>query len=193
MTPAPAAPAGFSTINPFIVTRDAAGLIRFLADVFDGVDHPDARTVDDDGLLLHAELQIGGSTVMFAERKPDWPFTPALLQVYVDDVEVVLDRAAAGGAEIITRPTEFYGDTFSRFLDPWHNLWWVYRSGTREDIAQDSNGGESSAGTDWSDNTDGSAGWEPTPELAYIHDTLLQALPKVRDPHSFSTSGGRKS
>ncbi|MFN6547328.1 VOC family protein [Mycolicibacterium nivoides] len=193
MTAAPAAPAGFSTINPFIVARDADGLIRFLTDVFDGVDHPDARTVDDDGLLLHAELQIGGSTVMFAERKPDWPFTPALLQVYVDDVEAVLDRAAAGGAEIITRPTEFYGDTFSRFLDPWRNLWWVYRSGTREDTAQDSNGGESSASADWSDITDDSAGWEPTPELAYIHDTLIEALPKVCDPHSFSASGGRKS
>lgn len=180
MTAVPAAPAGFSTINPFIVTRDAEGLIRFLTDVFDAVEHPDARTVDDDGLLLHAELQIGGSTVMFAERKPGWPFTPALLQVYVDNVEVVLDRAATGSAEIITRPTEFFGDVFSRFLDPWHNLWWVYQLGT----APDNHWGESATGTDWSDNTDDSAAWEPTPELTYIHDTLLQVLPKVLDPHN---------
>jgi uncharacterized glyoxalase superfamily protein PhnB len=184
MTTVPVAPAGFSTINPFIVTRDADGLIRFLTDVFDGVDHPDARTVDDDGLLLHAELQIGGSTVMFAERKPDWPFTPALLQVYVDDVEVALERAAAGGAEIITRPTDFFGDVLSRFLDPWHNLWWVYQSGTADDTALDNNWSEGAAGADWPDNTDDSAAWAPTPELTYIHDTLLQALGKVRDPHN---------
>lgn len=178
MTAIPAAPAGFSTINPFIVTRDAEGLIRFLTDVFGGVEHPDARTVDDDGLLLHAELEIGGTTAMFAERKPGWPFTPALLQVYVDNVEVVLERAAAGGAEIITRPTEFFGDVFSRFLDPWHNLWWVYRSGT---APVDKCGGNS---TDWPDTADDSAGWQPTPELTYIHDTLIQALRKVRDPHT---------
>jgi len=192
MTAVPAAPAGFSTINPFIVTRDAEGLIRFLTDVFDGVEHPDARTVDDDGLLLHAELQIGGTTVMFAERKPDWPFTPALLQVYVDDVEAVLERAAAASAEIITRPTEFFGDVFSRFLDPWRNLWWVYRSGTL-DATEDSYWGDSTTDTDWSDNTDDSAAWEPTPELTYIHDTLLQALPKVHDPHSRFTVGGCQS
>jgi hypothetical protein len=86
------APVGFSTINPFIITRDADGLIRFLTEVFDGVDHPDARTIDDDGLLLHAELQIGETTIMFGERKPGWPFTPALLQIYVDDVDTTLER-----------------------------------------------------------------------------------------------------
>ena len=169
MPAAPATPPGFATINPFIVTRDADGLIRFLNTVFDGVDRPDARTIDDDGLLLHAELQIGGTTVMFAERKPGWPFTPALLQIYVDDVAIVMDRAAAAGAEIITRPTDFFGDVLSRFLDPWRNLWWVYRHGDVD------------TGSDWAENVAVSAEWEPTEDLTYIHDTLLAAMPRVRD------------
>ncbi len=167
MTDNSTAPAGISTINPFIITRDADGLIRFLTEVFDGVDHHEARTIDNDGLLLHAELQIGSSTVMFAERKPDWPFTAALLHVHVDDVAVVLERAAAGGAEIITRPTEFFGGVLSRFLDPWRNLWWVCQSGS-----------------DGSETADDSATWEPTPELTYIHDTLIAALPEIRDPNN---------
>lgn len=165
----PTTPPGFATINPFIVTRDADGLIRFLTTVFDGVERLDARTIDDDGLLLHAELQIGGTTVMFAERKPGWPFTPVLLQIYVDDVEVVLGRAVAAGAEIITRPTDFFGDVLSRFLDPWRNLWWVYQHGGAD------------AETGWTESVDASPGWEPTPELSYIHDTLLAALPRVCD------------
>ena len=169
MTAAPATPPGFSTINPFIIARDADGLIRFLTMVFDGMDHPDARTFDQDGLLLHAELQIGGTTLMFAERKPGWPFTPALLQIYVDDVEVVLGRAVAAGAEIITRPTDFFGDVLSRFLDPWRNLWWVYQHGGAD------------FGTDRTEGVDASAEWEPTPELSCIHDTLLAALPRVCD------------
>ena len=172
----PNAPAGYSTINPFLITRDADDLIRFLTEVFDGIDHPDARTIDDDGLLLHAELQIGGTTVMFAERKPGWPFLPALLQVYVDDVDTTLERAASRGAEIVTRPTEFFGDIFSRFIDPWQNMWWVYSTQSTPDAA-----GDDEAESDWADATADAEAWEPTPELTYIHDTLLEALPRLRE------------
>ena len=38
---------------------DADGLIAFLREVFGGEEHLDARTVDIDGLLLHAELEVG--------------------------------------------------------------------------------------------------------------------------------------
>lgn len=114
----------FSTINPFIITRDADGLFRFLAEVFGGV-------------------------------------------------EATLERAAARGAEIVTRPTPFFGDVFSRFLDPWGNLWWVYStSGAQEQ--------EDYGDTDWSEAGEG-ASWEPTPELTYIHDTLLEVLPRLRE------------
>jgi hypothetical protein len=90
-----AAPAGYATVNPFIITHDADGLIDFLKQVFRVTERPEARTLDDDGLLLHAELAIGNATIMFAERKPGWPFIPSLLQVYVDDVDSTLDVAPA--------------------------------------------------------------------------------------------------
>jgi PhnB protein len=128
-TNVPAASAGYATVNPFIITQDADGLIDFLKQVFGATERPEARTLDDDGLLLHAELAVGNATVMFAERKPGWPFTPSLLQVYVDDVEATLDLARRLGATVVTEPTAFFGDTFSRFRDPWSNLWWVYRHG----------------------------------------------------------------
>jgi PhnB protein len=94
-TNVPAASAGYATVNPFIITQDADGLIDFLKQVFGATERPEARTLDDDGLLLHAELAVGNATVMFAERKPGWPFTPSLLQVYVDDVDATLDLARA--------------------------------------------------------------------------------------------------
>lgn len=177
----PASPVGYSTVNPFIIARDADGLIRFVTEVFDGVDHPDARTMDNDGLLLHAELQLGGSTIMFAERKPGWPFTPGLTQVYVDDVEATLKRAEELGAEIVTRPTPFFGEVFSRFLDPWGNLWWVYSTSAAE--ADGAEGWGHDSDTDWSAG-DAEETWQPTPELTYIHDSLIEAFPRIRDPHA---------
>lgn len=162
-------PAGFSTLNPFFITHDAAGLIAFLREVFGGEEHLDARTVDADGLLLHAELEIGGTTAMFGERKPDWPFLPQLTQIYVGDMEEVLARATDRGARIITRPTDFFGTVFSRMLDPWGNLWWVYQHGEPPELHWDSAEEESdSQPTEWSD-----------PNLTYIHRTLLEAMPSL--------------
>ncbi len=164
-----ATPPGFSTVNPFFITRDADGLIAFLREVFGGEEHLDARTVDIDGLLLHAELEVGGTTLMFGERKPDWPFLPQLTQIYVGDVESVLARAEERGARIVTRPTDFFGTVFSRMLDPWGNMWWVYQHGEAPDLDWDSAEGETASGpTEWSD-----------PNLAYIHRTLIEAMPSL--------------
>jgi PhnB protein len=164
-----AAPTGFSTLNPFFITRDADGLIAYLREVFGGKEHLDVRTVDIDGLLLHAELEIGGTTLMFGERKPDWPFLPQLTQIYVDDVESVLARAAARGARIVTRPTDFFGTDFSRMLDPWGNMWWVYQHGEAPELDWDAAAGEAdSAPVEWSD-----------PNLAYIHRTLIEVMPSL--------------
>jgi PhnB protein len=165
----PAAPAGYATVNPFIITHDADGLIDFLKQVFEVTERPEARTLDDDGLLLHAELAIGNATIIFAERKPGWPFTPSLLQVYVDDVDTTLRVARQLGATVVTDPTDFFGDTFSRFRDPWSNLWWVYRH----------------SGQTWTGDaaTTGAEEWDQTsPGLTYIHDTLLAAMQQLQDP-----------
>ncbi len=173
-----AAPAGYATVNPFIITYDTNGLIDFLKRVFRATERPDARTLDDDGLLLHAELAIGNATIMFGERKPGWPFTPSLLQVYVDDVEATLNVARQLGATVVTEPTDFFGDTFSRFRDPWNNLWWVYRHAGQ---ISDSDG----ESAEWTGNSSatGKEEWDQTlPGLTYIHDTLITAMQQLRDP-----------
>ncbi len=177
-TNVPAAPEGYGTVNPFIIADDADGLIEFLKKVFGATERPEARTADVDGLLLHAELVVGSTTIMFADRKSDWPFTPSLLQVYVDDLDTTLEKARLLNATVVTEPTEFFGDLFSRFRDPWSNLWWVYH---HRPPAQD----EGADRADWSvdgSEADGDAWDQASPEMQYIHDTLVTALPGLEDP-----------
>ncbi|GAB3536137.1 hypothetical protein GCM10027403_15830 [Arthrobacter tecti] len=159
-------PTGFSTLNPFFITHDVEGLIAFLREVFGGEEHVDARTVDVDGLLIHSELEIGGTTLMFGERKPGWPFLPQLTQIYVNDVENVLAQATERGARIVTQLTDFFGTDFSRMIDPWGNMWWVYKHGEAPDLDWEAD--SDSDVTEWSD-----------PNLAYIHQTLLEAMPAL--------------
>lgn len=160
-------PEGYNTINPFIITKDAIKFIEFLEKVFGAKEVREARTMDTDGLLLHSEFKIGDSTVMVADTKEGWPFTPSLLQVYVDDVEKTLQRAEELRAKIVTKPTDFYGDIFSRFVDPWDNLWWVYQH--KGEINWEEN-----------TNTDNDASWATeSSELNYIHDTLLETMKRL--------------
>lgn len=160
-------PEGYNTVNPFIITKEARKLIEFLIEVFGVKEVKEAHTLDTDGLMLHAEVRVGNSTIMLADTKEGWPFTPSLLQIYVEDVEKTLQRAEELGARIVTRPTDFYGDIFSRFVDPWDNLWWVYQH--NEEIS-------------WEENTstDNDATWATeSRELNYIHDTLLETMKRL--------------
>lgn len=169
----PNAPDGYATVNPMIITTDADGVAQFVIEVFGGEKRSEARTIDEDGLVLQAEVRVGTTTLMFAERKPDWPFTPSLLQVYVVDLDTVLERATARGATLITKPTDFFGTRFARVQDASANLWWIWQHGEA-----DWSEGES----DWTvEGSDG--GWgEISAELAYIHDTLISAMKGLRDP-----------
>lgn len=172
-----AIPTGYDTVNPFIISDDLPGLIQFIVEVFDGVERPWVRTVDDDGLLVHAEVQIGESSILFGERKPDWPYTPGLNQVYVADVAATLARAVERGGRIMTDPTPFFGQTLSRMIDPWGNAWWIYDIPADE---ADSGLEADESMTEWSAGDDES--WQPTPELDYIHATMLTTLTSLTDP-----------
>ena len=165
----PNAPASYRTINPFIITKDAAKVIEFCEDVFGGESQPDALTYEPDGLILHSEVRIGDSLVQVADRQAGWPYMPSLLQIYVDDLEGALAKAEKRGAVVITKPTEFLGAMFSRIKDAQGNMWWVYQY--LGEVDWSAVGGEESE----------SDSWEPTVEATYIHDTLLEAMPNMKD------------
>lgn len=121
---------GHGSLNAFAAVKGPGGARRFIAfleQVFDGTETAGARAVDTDDLLIHAECRIGDSCLLISDAKPDWAFTPALLQVHVTDCDEVLHRATTRGAHVITPTTPFYGESsLARFRDPWHNIWWLF-------------------------------------------------------------------
>lgn len=169
-----ALPPGYGSINPFVAVRGPGGapaFIRFAENVFGGRETLAAHTLDADDLLIHAEVRIGDSTVMVCDAKPHWAFTPALLQVYVSDVAAVVERAQTNGAQVITEPTDFHGhQRLARFLDPWHNVWWLFEYGPTS-LAP-------------SQGPDELPSWRPDPSAprSYVHQTIDQALGTLTAP-----------
>lgn len=117
-------PDGYHTVTPYLLVEDAAGLIPFLERAFGATllgryDSPDGR-------LMHASLQIGDSKVMMGQAAEQWPAMPAMLHLYVEDVDAVYRRAVEAGARSIREPEDqFYGDRSGGVVDPAGNQWWI--------------------------------------------------------------------
>ena len=117
-------PDGYTTVTPWIIGKDTAGLLDFLAEAFDAEEL--ARMHNEDGTIGHAEARIGDAVVMAFDARPEWPDTPCFLRLYVADADGTFRRALAAGAEAVTDPTElFWGDRVGRVRDPFGNVWWL--------------------------------------------------------------------
>ena len=66
---------------------------------------------------------------MLADPQEGWSAHPGLFQIWVTDIDAILDHAVSLGASVVTPPSPFYGAvTLARMQDRWNNLWWMYQS-----------------------------------------------------------------
>ncbi|WP_457965973.1 VOC family protein [Arthrobacter sp. D1-29] len=120
-----AIPAGYRSVEPWIITRSTPGLLDFITAAFHAQEA--FRVPMEDGSIGHAEARIGDSNILAFDSRPDWPPAPAFLRVYVDDGDATFAAALAAGATAVTNMTEmFWGDQVGRVRDPFGNLWWIH-------------------------------------------------------------------
>ncbi|WP_250000995.1 glyoxalase/bleomycin resistance/extradiol dioxygenase family protein [Actinoplanes sp. M2I2] len=118
-------PDGKHTVTPYVAAKGAERFLAFVEATFRT--EPPQKVVNPDGTIGHAEVRIGDSIVMAFDADPGWPDLPALLSVYVDDVDGVFARATAAGATVVTPifTSRIVGDRGGRLRDPVGNIWWV--------------------------------------------------------------------
>jgi PhnB protein len=117
---------------PYLIVSPAAEAIAFYARVFDAVEL--VRLAMPDGRVGHAELHLGGGTLMLADEFPEEGYASPLrlggsavsLYLSVDDVDAVHARALAAGARERAAPTDhFDGDRRGTLVDPFGHVWSV--------------------------------------------------------------------
>jgi len=120
-------PEGFHTITPYLVLKDVAGCIEFMEKAFGGT--VIERIAGPEGRVAHAEVKIGDSIIMMGGATDDHPPVPAMLYLYVDEVDevdAVYKQAVAAGATSIMEPADqFYGDRNGGVKDNFGNTWWI--------------------------------------------------------------------
>ena len=128
-----AVPAAYGAVTPQLVVSPCAEALEFYERAFGA--QVGMRMPGPDGLLMHAEMNIGGSIVMLADEvnmpgevlrkspKNAGAITGGVM-LYVEDVDTVFQRALVEGAKPVREPTnEFWGDRFAQIQDPFGHVW----------------------------------------------------------------------
>ena len=117
-------PPGYTSVAPYLTVNGAEQTISFLVDVF-GAERlrmiPGAN-----GSLMHGEVRINDTVIMFTDAVEGWPAVPGHVHVYVPDVDATYRKALSMGAIPVKEPTK--GDDADKrggFQDAGGTTWWV--------------------------------------------------------------------
>jgi uncharacterized glyoxalase superfamily protein PhnB len=116
-------PEGYQHVIPYLIVKDAEGLMNFMKKVFDAEEK--MKYLRDEKTIMHAEVKIGDSTVMFAEATDEWKTQPAGMFVYVDDADEVYLKALQQGATSLREPADMDYGRGGGVQDPYGNTWWM--------------------------------------------------------------------
>jgi uncharacterized glyoxalase superfamily protein PhnB len=125
-----AIPAGFHTLTPHLIVRDADKALEFYKNALGAEIHGVARMPD--GKVMHAALQIGDPVLMLNEEMPEFgalsPLslggTAVTIHIYTDNVDEAFNRAVSAGAQAkMPLMDQFWGDRYGMVADPFGHKW----------------------------------------------------------------------
>ena len=121
--------------SPHLLVRDVDAAVEFCQRAFGATLLYRAGLPD--GGAWHAQLRLGESTLLITREDPSSADVPlrspetlggssAIVELYVDDVDAVVQRAEAAGARVSMPLSEtFYGDRRAHLADPSGHIWAV--------------------------------------------------------------------
>lgn len=117
---------------PYLTVSDAPRAIEFLTAAFGAKEK--FRLTEPGGRVGHAELDLGGATLMLADEYPELGLrgpgdpgaTSVSLHLHVDDADAVVRRCEELGAEVEMEPRDhFYGERSGVVRDPFGHRWTI--------------------------------------------------------------------
>lgn len=117
-------PAGCQQVIPYLLINDPEKTIAFVKKVFGATEAHVSR--DPEGRVAHASMKIGDSMLMMGGAGGPFPAMPAMVYIYVPDVDAAYARALQAGATSIREPeNQFYGDRSGGVSDAQGTQWWM--------------------------------------------------------------------
>ena len=131
MSPVSPIPPGYHTLTPHLIVSDAKQATEFYKKAFGAEIRGMAHGPD--GKVIHAEMKIGDSIVMFNDEFPAYGVvsptttkasTCVTTHMYVEDADKVYNSALAAGATVVMPlQDQFWGDRYGTVADPYGHHW----------------------------------------------------------------------
>lgn len=120
------------TVTPRLIFRHADEALAFYVEAF-GAEQLDEPHRTPDGMVVHAEMRIGDSTVFLTDEGDNGNGVApeslagrvtAVMAITVPDVDRLFARAVAAGCEVVyPLADQFYGERGGRVRDPFGHQW----------------------------------------------------------------------
>ncbi len=116
-------PEGYQTVMPYLLLEDTNGFLNFTVKVFNA--SVKENHAGEDGKVMHGEVLIGGSCIMFGPAGDRFKAQPAGMFIYVPNADETYQVAlGAGATSVMGLSDQPYGRTCG-VLDPYGNTWWI--------------------------------------------------------------------
>lgn len=119
-------------VFPYLRLRNATAAIDFYVKVFNGKEL--FRLAEPSGRIGHAEVEIGGITLMLADEFPECNIvgpetlggTTFSIHLHVDNCDELIQRMVDNGGTVL-RPAQdqFYGERSGSVRDPFGHEWLI--------------------------------------------------------------------
>lgn len=116
-------PTGFAPITPYFLLEDPDAFVAFAKAGLGATERMLHR--DDDGRVVHAELDVFGSVIELGQPRAEFPKSRMALHVFVPDPDAAYARALAAGAKSLYEVQGHeYGERSGGVEDAFGNQWY---------------------------------------------------------------------
>lgn len=123
MSKDPRIPENYQTVMPYLILNNASKFISFAEKVFGA--RETYKEMRDINTVMHAEIMIGDSTIMFADATEKYGPQTASFFIYVDNADERFKKAIDEGATSINEVADQPYGRSGGIADPFGNSWWV--------------------------------------------------------------------
>lgn len=116
-------PEGYQTVMPYLILKDVNEFMDFTKNVFGARELSVHK--DESGDIVHAEIQIGGSTIMMGQANKNWSVQNAGLYINVESTDSTFQRALEHQASVVMPIEDKEYGRSGGILDPQGNTWWI--------------------------------------------------------------------
>lgn len=116
-------PEHYQTVTAYLIIKNAAGFIEFAQTVFNAT--LENKHMRDGYIIMHAEVKIGNSIIMFADSTAEYQPMNAGFFVYVEDADAAYKKALDNGATAVTPLGDQPYGRSGGVKDAFGNTWWI--------------------------------------------------------------------